>query len=310
MVSVNKSIRYLTMVGSAFFIAGTCGLAALADGDTLPPPPPDEDTPPKPVYDPSKYVQNYAVKKPGVSTRTTTTTVTTQPQPVVTTTTTRTSTTATQATSAPTVSSTTSTSTSTSTTGGNVSFRPANAAAQVLLNRAYDQMRKNQFASAVQLLNEAVRADANSVVARRYLAYALIRIARPAEALNQLILLTNMLKPHAPTTFDNFNLGEAYLSLRNYTAAQDAFKAVVALEPRNDAARGDLIKAYAYDSKFPEAMAQLTIGQQNRDPRVQKYYRTLLELIYNAKTAATVSNTATPTTGNESTSTWQQITPK
>ncbi|MFN8550136.1 MAG: hypothetical protein U0103_01510 [Candidatus Obscuribacterales bacterium] len=305
MVSVNKSIRYLTMVGSAFLLAGTCGIAALADGDTLPPPPPDEDTP-KPVFDRSKYVQTYPVKKPGAITTTTTTTVTTQPQPAATTTTTTSSTTVTQSTPSATVSSTA----TKSAPGGNVSFRPANAAAQALLNRAYDQMRKNQFANAVQLLNEAVRADANSIVARRYLAYALIRIARPAEALNQLVLLTNMLKPNAPTTFDNFNLGEAYLSLRNYTAAQDAFKAVVAVEPRNDAARGDLIKAYAYDSKFPEAMTQLTIGQQNRDPRVQKYYRTLLELIYTAKTAATVGNTATQTTGGESTSTWQQITPK
>jgi len=194
-------------------------------------------------------------------------------------------------------------------TRANVSFRPANAAAQALLNRAYDQMRKNSFANAVTLLNDAVRADANSIIARRYLAYALIRIARPAEALNQLVFLTNMLKPNAPTTFDNFNLGEAYLSLRNYSAAEDAFKSVVALEPRNDAARGDLIKAYAYDSKFPEAMTQLTIGQQNRDPRIQKYYRTLLELIYNAKTSSTVGN-APNAPAAESTSSWQQISPK
>lgn len=137
----------------------------------------------------------------------------------------------------------------------------------------------------------------------------MIRIARPGDALNQLVFLTNMLKPNAPTTFDNFNLGEAYLSLRNFTAAEDAFKSVVALEPKNDAARGDLIKAYAYDSKFPEAMQQLTIGQQNRDPRVQRYYRTLLELIYNAKTASTVGN-APNAPAAESTSSWQQITPK
>ncbi len=303
MVSVNKSVRYLTMVGSAFLLAGSCGLAALADGDILPPPPPDEDTP-KPVFDRTRYVQTYPVKKPGATT-TTTTTVTIAPQPSVptTTTTTTSSTTTTQGTSV--------VPTATVAPTGNVSFRPTNAAAQALLNRAYDQMRKNQFGNAVTLLNEAVRADANSVIARRYLAYALIRIARPADALNQLVFLTNMIKPNTPTTFDNFNLGEAYLSLRNYAAAEDAFKAVVALEPRNDAARGDLIKAYAYESKFPEAMAQLTIGQQNRDPRVQKYYRTLLELIYNAKTAAAVSNVApTTTTVTESTSTWQQITPR
>lgn len=302
MVSVNRSLRYLTMVGSAFVLAGSCGLSALADGDILPPPPPDEDTP-KPVFDRTKYVQTYPIKRPGATT-TTTTTVTIAPQTPLPTATTTTSSTTVQTQPAP-VATTTATSPS-----GNVSFRPANAAAQALLNRAYDQMRKNQFANAVKLLNDAVRADANSVIARRYLAYALIRIAKPADALNQLVFLTNMVKPNAPTTFDNFNLGEAYLSLRNYSAAEDAFKSVVALEPRNDAARGDLIKAYAYDSKFPEAMSQLTIGQQNRDPRVQRYYRTLLELIYNAKTAAAVSSTPTTTTVTESTNTWQQISPK
>ncbi|MBI2811069.1 MAG: hypothetical protein HYX67_09610, partial [Candidatus Melainabacteria bacterium] len=88
-----------------------------------------------------------------------------------------------------------------------------------------------------------------------------------------------------------------------------AFKSVVALEPRNDAARGDLIKAYAYDSKFPEAMQQLTIGQQNRDPRIQRYYRTLLELIYNAKTASSAASAPSAPTV-ESTNSWQQITPK
>ncbi|HEY9734036.1 MAG TPA: tetratricopeptide repeat protein [Drouetiella sp.] len=304
MVSVNRSLRYLTMVGSAFVLAGSCGLAALADGDILPPPPPDEDTP-KPVFDRTKYVQTYPIRKPGTTT-TTTSTVAIPPTPSVPVTTTTTSTTSTtvQTQAAPV------TVTTVTPSSSNVSIRPANAAAQVLLNRAYDQMRKNQFTSAVKLLNDAVRADANSVIARRYLAYALIRIAKPADALNQLVFLTNMLKPNAPTTFDNFNLGEAYLSLRNYSAAEDAFKSVVALEPRNDAARGDLIKAYAYDSKFPEAMSQLTIGQQNRDPRVQRYYRTLLELIYNAKTAAAVNSTPTTTTVTETTNTWQQISPK
>jgi tetratricopeptide (TPR) repeat protein len=255
-------------------------------------------------------VQTYPIKKPGATT-TTTTTISIPPTPVVpaTTTTTTTSSTTVQTTATPATTTTTTAATATPAASGNVSFRPANAAAQALLNRAYDQMRKNQFPNAVKLLNDAVRADANSVIARRYLAYALIRIARPADALNQLVFLTNMLRPNLPTTFDNFNLGEAYLSLRNYSAAEDAFKAVVALEPRNDAARGDLIKAYAYDSKFPEAMAQLSIGQQNRDPRVQRYYRTLLELIYNAKTAATVGS-APNVTVTETTSTWQQIVPK
>jgi predicted Zn-dependent protease len=290
------------MVGSAFLLAGTCSLAALADGDILPSPPPDEDSP-KPVFDRTRYVQTYPVKKPG-TTSTTTTTVTVPPQPAVTTTTTSVSNTTVQTTAPAT------TVTAAPVTGrANVSFRPANAAAQVLLNRAYDQMRKNSFPNAVLLLNDAVRADANSVIARRYLAYALIRVARPGDALNQLVFLSNMLKPNAPTTFDNFNLGEAYLSLRNYSAAEDAFKSVVALEPKNDAARGDLIKAYAYDSKFPEAMQQLSIGQQNRDPRVQRYYRTLLELIYNAKTASTVGS-APNAPIVESTSSWQQITPK
>ncbi len=287
------------MVGSALLLAGTCSLAALADGDILPPPPPDEDTP-KPVFDRTRYVQTYPVKKPGTTT-TTTTTIAVPPPPADTTTSVSTTTVKTTlpatVTAAPTRSST------------NVSFRPANAAAQALLNKAYDQMRKNSFPNAVRLLNDAVRADANSVMARRYLAYALIRIARPGDALNQLVFLNNMLKPNAPTTFDNFNLGEAYLSLRNFSAAEDAFKSVVALEPRNDAARGDLIKAYAYDSKFPEAMQQLTIGQQNRDPRIQRYYRTLLELIYNAKTASTVGSAPNAPTV-ESTSSWQQITPK
>ncbi|CAN5590630.1 hypothetical protein BH10CYA1_BH10CYA1_10240 [soil metagenome] len=300
MVSVNRSVRYLTMVGSAFLLVGTCSLAALADGDILPPPPPDEDTP-KPVFDRTRYVQTYPLKKPG--TTTTTTTIVLPAQPAVTTTTSVSRTTV-----QTTIPATTITATPT-TTSTNVSFRPANAASQVLLNKAYDQMRKNSFPNAVKLLNDAVRADANSVIARRYLAYALIRIARPGDALNQLVFLSNMLKPNAPTTFDNFNLGEAYLSLRNFSAAEDAFKSVVALEPKNDAARGDLIKAYAYDSKFPEAMQQLTIGQQNRDPRIQRYYRTLLELIYNAKTASTVG-TAPNAPIVESTSSWQQITPK
>jgi Tfp pilus assembly protein PilF len=317
MVSVNRSVRYLLMVGSAILLAGGSSLSALADGDILPPPPPDEDTPKPPVFDITRYVQTYPIKKAG-----TTTMITTLPtRPVVTTTSVTTTTTQTTSStgSTPTILPSPITTTTTvqatpapASGSANVAFRPANAAAQALLNKAYDQMRKNVYYNAVKLLNEAVRADANSVVARRYLAYCLIRIGRPGEALNQLVILQNMIKPNLPTTFDTFNLGECYLSLRNFQAAQTAFKLVVAAEPKNDAARGDLIKSYAYDQKFPEAMQQLTIGQQNRDPGIQRYYRTLLELIYNAKTAGTIGNapnvTAAP--ASETSGSWQQIAPK
>jgi tetratricopeptide (TPR) repeat protein len=174
-------------------------------------------------------------------------------------------------------------------------------------------MKLGSFINAVKLLSEAVRADANSIVARRYLAYALIRTSRPGDAISQLLFLANMLKPSVPSTFDNYNLGEAYLSTRNFKASQEAFKSVLAVDPKNDAARGGLIKAYAFDQNFPEAMTQLSQGQKNKDPKVQQYYKQLLELIYNTKTAGTVgsaSNATVTPAPNEVNNTWQQIGPK
>ncbi len=296
MVSVNSSLRYLMMVGSALMLTGASGSASFADADTLPPPPPDEDTP-KPVDSSKGVVQTYPIKKPGSAT---TVTVQTTTAP------------ATSATVTTTVQTTPEPSPTTSAVA-KVPNKPTNAEATALLNKAYSEMKTGAFVNAVKLLSEAVRVDTHSVEARRYLAYALIRTSRPGDAISQLLVLSNMLKPNVPNTFDNYNLGEAYLSTRNFKASQEAFKSVLAVDPKNDAARGGLIKAYAFDQKFPEAMTQLSLGQNNKDPKVQQYYKQLLELIYNTKTAATVGSAPTATVAPATTevhNAWQQIGPK
>ncbi|HEY9677426.1 MAG TPA: tetratricopeptide repeat protein [Drouetiella sp.] len=329
MVPVNRSLRYLLMLSSALTLASGFHSAAFAadDSNILPPPPLEEDNPKPAVnYDPTRYIQTYS-KRTNVSVKSKVVPTTQQTTQVVdsTATTTQTATTTKggptttttktiQATPAPEVTTTTQTSQTTTTAvksePQNMSFKPTNAAAQVLLNKAYALMKRNDFANAVAQLNAAVRADASSVVARRYLAYALLRVAKPGDALIQLVALTNMMKPYPPTTFDQFNLGESYLLLRNFNAAEESFKQVLTAEPRNDGARGDLIKAYAYDQKFPEAMQQLQIGQQNRTPAIQKYYRDLLELVYNAKTASTVGSAPSTVQAQTEANTWQQISPK
>ncbi|HEY9713258.1 MAG TPA: hypothetical protein V6C72_07300, partial [Chroococcales cyanobacterium] len=159
----------------------------------------DDDAKPKPPPPKPSYVRNYTTpEKPNTAPGTTTSTTTT-----TTTETTDSSKTAgdTGATKQAATGTTTATSTSSSTTTTTVTTpeRPINPAILPMLTYAYEKMRQGQFDSAVSTLCEAVKTDAGSVAARRYLAYALLRVNEPLDAIQQLGLITKMTKP---TTFD------------------------------------------------------------------------------------------------------------
>lgn len=158
---------------------------------------------------------------------------------------------------------------------------PNRALLYPLLQKAYGQMLKGQFQEAVLTCLDAVRADRDSVTARRYLAYALVQLKAPDEALQQMIMVSRMIRP---TAFDLYTFGEAYLQSGNYAQAEDSFKGALGLDPNFLLAKGGLIKVMSSKGQYDDAFRACIDGlKASQDQTSQGFYRLLYAGVQEAK---------------------------
>lgn len=179
-----------------------------------------------------------------------------------------------------------------------------------LLQRGYEQMRKGNYELAVRTLAAAVTADPDSISARRYLAFALMRHGSLHDAMYQLLIIQRMAKA---SPFDNYTLGEAYSKLGKLTEAEACYKEALKANPNYDPARASLIKTLSSTGKYDEAFTECLTGYKAaKTEMLSRYYRILYQHVQEQKlslrrmqdpttvppatTTVTTTGTATPTT--------------
>lgn len=144
-----------------------------------------------------------------------------------------------------------------------------------LLQRGYEQMRKGNYEAAIVTLASAVKVDPDSVSARRYLAFALMRHGSMPEAMYQLLIIQRMAKA---TPFDNYTLGEAYSKMGKLNEAENCFRDALKANPNYDPARASLIKTLSSTGKYDEAFTECLTGYKTaRSEMLTRYYRILYQ---------------------------------
>ena len=174
-----------------------------------------------------------------------------------------------------------------------------------LLQRGYEQMRKGNYELAVRTLAAAVTADPDSVSARRYLAFALMRHGSLHDAMYQLLIIQRMAKA---SPFDSYTLGEAYNKMGKLPEAEACFKEALKTNPNYDPARASLIKVLSSTGKYDEAFTECLTGYKAAKTELLiRYYRVLYQHVQEQKlslhrmqdpavNAAATAATATTTT--------------
>jgi Tfp pilus assembly protein PilF len=178
-----------------------------------------------------------------------------------------------------------------------------------LLQRGYEQMRKGNYELAVRTLAAAVTADPDSVSARRYLSFALMRNGSLHDAMYQLLIIQRMAKA---SPFDNYTLGEAYSRMGKLQDAEACFKEALKTNPNYDPARASLIKTLSSTGKYDEAFTECLTGYKAaKTEMLTRYYRILYQHVQEQKlslrrmqdpttvppsTTTTTTTTTAPTT--------------
>ncbi len=120
-----------------------------------------------------------------------------------------------------------------------------------LLEKGYDQMKEGSFSGAVKTLTDAVKLDGDSITARRYLAYALVRAGQPLNSIKQLNLIVKQIKP---TYFEWCTYGEAYLAAGGVSQAQNCYEQALKVAPASSYAKSGLIRVNVKSGNFSEAL--------------------------------------------------------
>lgn len=150
-----------------------------------------------------------------------------------------------------------------------------------LLQRGYEQMRKGNYDGAVLTLAAAVKSDPDSISARRYLAFALMRNGHSQEAMYQMLIIQRMAKA---TPFDSFTLGEAYSKMGKMTDAETCFRDALKANPNYDPARASLIKTLSSTGKYDEAFTECITGYKAaKTEMMSRYYRILYQNVQEQK---------------------------
>ncbi len=170
------------------------------------------------------------------------------------------------------------------------------------LEKGYKELSTGDFGKAVDILSAAVKKDPDSVTARRYLAYALVKQGNSLAAIDQLNAITKLIKP---TYFEWCTYGEAYLKAGALDQAASCYKAAIALAPKADYAKSGLIRVSMQGKKYEEAMNLAKDGMKEApNAEIYEYYKKLYAGVLAASAApqiggpvqgATVA-TGTPTT--------------
>lgn len=128
------------------------------------------------------------------------------------------------------------------------SLVPANSR-NVLLRQSYSQMLQGNYDTAIKSQIRAVKADNNSVSARRYLAYSLLRTGALSEAVDQLNALLLLTKP---TAIDKILLGEACLQAKDFKQAEYWFQDSLNMIPNFEVAKAALARTAVQKKMYEE----------------------------------------------------------
>lgn len=141
-----------------------------------------------------------------------------------------------------------------------------------LLKKSYDQMIDGEFRDAIDTQVLAVKADKNSVSARRYLSYSLLKIGASEEAIEQ---LNNLLTMTKPTTVDMLMCGEACLLSGRLKHAERWFKDALAADPALAYARVGLAKVAAAKTRLSSPVKEIA---PQLDAEIAEEPRTTFEM--------------------------------
>jgi len=166
----------------------------------------------------------------------------------------------------------------------NPALKPVNEKILPLLNNGYELLSKGQYDKATQVLEKAVKADGESISARRYLAFAQVRNGDNLKALSNLQALSRLVTPGA---LDWYVFGEAYMGAGGLQHAKSCFNQALTFSPDYAAARGGLVKSQIRLKEFDEALSTVQDGiNKTRDPQIRKYFAALYQNAAAQKEAA------------------------
>lgn len=152
-----------------------------------------------------------------------------------------------------------------------------------MLSKGYELMQQGDFSPAVKTLAGAVRSDSDSITARRYLAYALVKSGDPKDAIAQLNAIVKKIKP---TYFEWCTFGEAYLEAGAVDQAKSCFETALKQSPRCDCARSGLIRANVKNNDLQAALDLAAEGMKSaRDQELYDYYKGLYRVVYSHKSS-------------------------
>ncbi len=150
-----------------------------------------------------------------------------------------------------------------------------------MINEGYAALARGESDKAIRVLNKALQVDPESVTARRYLAYAMVRSRAYTSALKQMQELNKLT---APSPFDWYVFGDAYFGAGATNHALSCYQQSLVLSPGYDAARGGAVKCLAEMGQFSRAMEQVDLGNaQAKDKVVKKYYAALKQGVLDAE---------------------------
>jgi tetratricopeptide (TPR) repeat protein len=135
------------------------------------------------------------------------------------------------------------------------------------LKKAYSQIGSGNFDTAINTLCVAIRNDRNSVMARRYLCYALLQRGDARQAISQLDALAQL---NQGIPFDLCMRGQALQMIGEFDKATEAYKAAMGMDPKNDYVREKLIDALQNSGKYQEASAICADGYYGTADRKMK----------------------------------------
>lgn len=159
-----------------------------------------------------------------------------------------------------------------------------NPALLATLQNSYTCMSKGQFDKALKMLVGAVKKDKDSITARRYLAYALLKTGSPQQAIEQLLFVAKMIQPNA---FDWYTFGESYLTSGDFHMAQESFQDALKINAQYDAARGGLVQSLAGLQNYDEALKTCLEGLRGTQSAAAKtYYQKLYTIVAQEKISA------------------------
>jgi len=151
--------------------------------------------------------------------------------------------------------------------------RPVNEKILPLIKDGYNDISKGSYDKAVAVLKKAIEIDSDSISARRYLAYALIKKGAATEAIRQMQTVSKMIAPNA---FDFYLFACAYFAAGGVKEAHDCYNEALRQSPGYDAARVGLVKTLAQEHNYADAMSAVQEGLQlTKTESVKKYYKAL-----------------------------------